>query len=163
MIPVVKPLNLSIILCLLPFLSFAAEKKKPAAGPLLTLDRINVKKEFSSKSYSFKWLEPGQGYVRLEESEETKEGQDILQYDSATGKKKILVAAKALIPKDAKKPIKVGGYTFTKDLAKVLIYTNSKRVWRRNTRGDYWVLDRASGKLQKLGGKAKPSTLMFGK
>jgi len=161
--PVVKPLNLSIILCLLPFLSFAAEKKKPEAGPLLTLDRIYVKKEFSSKSYSLKWLEPGQGYVRLEKSKETKEGQDILQYDSATGKKKILVAAKALIPKDAKKPIKVGGYTFTKDLAKVLIYTNSKRVWRRNTRGDYWVLDRASGKLQKLGGKAKASTLMFAK
>ena len=90
-----KPLNLSIILCLLPFLSFAAEKKKPEAGPLLTLDRIYVKKEFSSKSYSLKWLEQGQGYVRLEKSKETKDAQDILQYDSATGKKKILVAAKA--------------------------------------------------------------------
>jgi len=163
MITVVKPLNLSIILCLLPFLSFAAEKKKPEAGPLLTLDRIYVKKEFSSKSYSLKWLESGLGYVRLEKSKETKDAQDIIQYDSATGKKKILVAAKALIPKDAKKPLKVSGYTFTKDLAKVLIYTNSKRVWRRNTRGDYWVLDRASGKLQKIGGKAKASTLMFAK
>ncbi len=130
---------------------------------MLSLDRIYVKNEFSSRGYSLKWLEPGQGYVRLEKSKETKDAQDIVQYDPATGKKKILVEAKALIPKKAKKPLKLSGYTFTKDLAKMLIYTNTKRVWRRNTRGDYWVLSRASGKLQKLGGKAKASTLMFAK
>jgi dipeptidyl-peptidase-4 len=45
----------------------------------------------------------------------------------------------------------------------MLVYTNSKKVWRLNTRGDYWVLDIASGKLTKLGGDAKPSTLMFAK
>jgi dipeptidyl-peptidase-4 len=45
----------------------------------------------------------------------------------------------------------------------MLVYTNSKKVWRQNTRGDYWVLDVASGKLTKLGGEAKPSTLMFAK
>ena len=148
---------------LFPFITLAADKKKLEPGPLLTLDRIYVKKEFDSKSYSLKWLEPGQGYVRQEKSKETKDAQDIVQYNPATGEKKILVAAKSLIPKGQKKPLKLSGYTFTKDLAKVLIYTNSKRVWRSNTRGDYWVLDRASGKLQKLGGKAKPSTLMFAK
>ena len=37
-------------------------------------------------------------------------------------------------------------------------------MWRLNTRGDYWVLDRESGQLRKLGGsEAKPSTLMFAK
>ncbi|SVC90271.1 uncharacterized protein METZ01_LOCUS343125, partial [marine metagenome] len=148
---------------LLPCMALSADKKKPEPGPLLTLDRIYVKKEFGSKSYSLKWLEPGQGYVRLEKSKETKDAQDIVQYDPATGKKKILVAARSLIPKEAKKPLKLSGYTFTKDLAKMLIFTNTKRVWRRNTRGDYWVLSRASGKLQKLGGKAKASTLMFAK
>jgi len=144
-------------------MALAADKKEPEPGPLLSLDRIYVKNEFSSKGYSLKWLEPGQGYVRLEKSKETEDAQDIVQYDPANGKKKILVAAKALVPKKAKKPLKLSGYAFTKDLAKILIYTNSKRVWRRNTRGDYWVLDRASGKLQKLGGKAKASTLMFAK
>ena len=152
-----------LVAALLPCMTLAADKKKPEPGPLLSLDRIYVKNEFSSKGYSLKWLEPGQGYVRLEKSKETKDAQDIVQYDPATGKKKILVAAKVLIPKGAKKPLKLSGYTFTKDLAKMLIFTNTKRVWRRNTRGDYWVLDRSNGKLQKLGGKAKASTLMFAK
>ncbi len=50
-----------------------------------------------------------------------------------------------------------------KDLSKVLIFTDSKRVWRRNTRGDYWVLDRSSRELRKLGGDAPASSLMFAK
>ena len=81
---------------------------------------------------------------------------------SGDGKREILVAAKALIPEGKKKPLAVSGYTFTKDLAKVLIYTNTRRVWRVHSRGDYWVLDRASGKLHQLGGKEAPeATLMF--
>ena len=35
-------------------------------------------------------------------------------------------------------------YEFSADESRVLIYTNSQRVWRRNTRGDYWVLDVAT-------------------
>ena len=46
----------------------------------------------------------------------------------------------------------------------LLVFTNTQPVWRLNTRGDYWVLDRTSGKLRQLGGRdAKPSTLMFAK
>ena len=119
--------------------------------------------EFSAKSYGVKWLEEGQGYVRLEKSKGTKEAWDIVRVDPATGKREILVAAKALIP-EGKKPLAVSGYTFTKDLAKVLIYTNTRRVWRVHSRGDYWVLDQASGKLHQLGGKEAPeATLMFAK
>jgi hypothetical protein len=91
---------------LFPFITLAADKKKLEPGPLLTLDRIYVKKEFDSKSYSLKWLESGQGYVRQEKSKETKDAQDIVQYNPATGEKKILVAAKSLIPKGQKKPLK---------------------------------------------------------
>ena len=49
------------------------------------------------------------------------------------------------------------------DGARLLVFTNTARVWRQHTRGDYWVLDRASGKLQQLGIGARPSTLMFAK
>src|SRR5207249_6444748 len=46
---------------------------------------------------------------------------------------------------------------------RVLVFSNSKTVWRQNTRGDYWVLDLASGALRKLGGDAPASSLMFAK
>jgi dipeptidyl-peptidase-4 len=58
----------------------------------------------------------------------------------------------------------MASYRFSADGRKLLIYTNTARVWRQNTRGDYWVLDLDTGKLRKLGGPdAKPSTLMFAK
>jgi dipeptidyl-peptidase-4 len=43
----------------------------------------------------------------------------------------------------------------------LLIYTNSKRVWRVNSRGDYWLLDLSTRDLKKLGGDIAPSTMMF--
>src|SRR5205823_6505530 len=46
----------------------------------------------------------------------------------------------------------------------LLIFTNSARVWRANTRGDFWVLDLTAKTLKKLGGvSARPSTLQFAK
>ena len=156
--------RLFYFLAVMAFAALGAEESKEKPNPLLSLDRLYGKPEFSAKSYGVKWLEAGQGYVRLEKSKATKEARDIVRVDPATGKREILVAAKALILEGEKKPLAVSGYTFTKDLAKVLIYTNTRRVWRVHSRGDYWVLDRASGKLQQLGGKEAPeATLMFAK
>ena len=156
--------RLFYFLAVMVFAALGSEESKEKPNPLLSLDRLYGKPEFSAKSYGVKWLEAGQGYVRLEKSKATKEARDIVRVDPATGKREILVAAKALIPAGKKKPLAVSGYTFTKDLAKVLIYTNTRRVWRVHSRGDYWVLDRASGKLHQLGGKeASEATLMFAK
>ena len=156
--------RLFYFLAVMAFAALGAEESKEKPNPLLSLDRLYGKPEFSAKSYGVKWLEAGQGYVRLEKSKATKEARDIVRVDPASGKREILVAAKALIPEGKKKPLAVSGYTFTKDLAKVLIYTNTRRVWRVHSRGDYWVLDRASGKLHQLGGKEAPeATLMFAK
>ena len=71
--------------------------------------------------------------------------------------------AASLIPPGEGSPLAVHDYALSKDRARLLIFTNSKRVWRQNTRGDYWVLDRASRELRKLGGDAAPSSLMFAK
>ena len=75
-----------------------------------------------------------------------------------------MVAARQLVPPGADAPLDVEEYAWSPDGKKALIFTNTQPVWRLNTRGDYWVLDREGGKLRKLGGaNAKPSTLMFAK
>ncbi len=52
----------------------------------------------------------------------------------------------------------------TPDEQKLLIFTNSARVWRSNTRGDYWVLDlRANTSAQTRRRRREASTLMFAK
>lgn len=45
----------------------------------------------------------------------------------------------------------------------VLLYANSKRVWRSNTRGDYYIYNRAEQKLSQLGKGLPESSMMFAK
>ena len=71
--------------------------------------------------------------------------------------------ASAFVPKGKTRPLSVEAFEFSADESKLLLFTDSQRVWRRNTRGDYWVLDVATRALCRLGGDAAPSTLMFAK
>jgi dipeptidyl-peptidase-4 len=90
-------------------------------------------------------------------------GLDIVRYDPDSGDREVLVAAEQLIPQGGRAPLILHDYAWSDDGSKLLVYTNSQRVWRVNSRGDYWVLDLESGALQQLGGDAEESTLMFAK
>ncbi len=57
----------------------------------------------------------------------------------------------------------IASFAFSVDNTKLLVFTNTAKVWRYKTRGDYWVLDFATKKLTQLG-KGKPSqSLMYAK
>ncbi len=127
----------------------------------LTVADIYNSKRFETKRFSARWADDASGYLMLEPSKQVQQGRDIVCYDAATGDREILVPAKDLIPPGTSSPLAIDGYTFSADQSQLLIFTNSKRVWRRNTRGDYWVFDRSSRTLHQLGGDAPPSTLMF--
>lgn len=128
---------------------------------VLTVDRIYGDSEFKAESSGARWLEDGSAFTTLEDSAEHKDRHDIVRHDPATGDREIIVSAAELIPPGEPSPLKIEDYAWSESQTKLLIYTNSRRVWRRNTRGDYWVLDRSARQLRKLGGNAQPSTLMF--
>jgi dipeptidyl-peptidase-4 len=130
---------------------------------ILTIDRIYGGDEFKTKSFGGRWLEDGSAFTTLEPSKEHEGRRGIVRHDPATGDQEIIVSAAELIPAGESTPLKIEGYAWSKSQTKLLIYTNSKRVWRQNSRGDYWVLDRSARQLTKLGGEVKPSTLMFAK
>lgn len=135
-----------------------------ADSSLLTIDRIYNSDEFNPKSVGgLRWMKTGDSYSKIEHSPTVRGGTDLVSYDAATNTRTVLIPAEKLIPKGETKPLPINGYDWSADNKQMLIYTNSKKVWRLNTRGDYWVLDLASGNLKKLGGDAKPSTLMFAK
>lgn len=77
--------------------------------------------------------------------------------------KTTLVTAAQLTPAGADAPLPVRDFTFSNDDRHLLIYTNSKRVWRYDTRGDYWVLNLETNKLRQLGKDKPESSLMFAK
>ena len=128
----------------------------------LTLQRIFASREFFGERFGpARWLESGDAYTTLELA--VGGGTDIVRYDAATGARRVLVPAARLIPPGASDAIDIEDYSWSPDGKKLLVFNNSQRVWRENTRGDFWVLDLATWKLRKLGGDAKPSTLMFAK
>ena len=153
-------INLSFLIINGSYLLFSEENEN--AGQL-SIDRIFKDKEFSSKGFSARWSDDGKEYFYLKDAEGENKGKEIWAYNISDGKDKPLVKVANLVPLGSDKPIPIDGYSFSKDKAYVLIYTNSKRVWRSKTRGDYWVLDRGSSEIRKLGGDARASTLQFAK
>jgi dipeptidyl-peptidase-4 len=76
----------------------------------------------------------------------------------------VKVSAEKLTPQGASEPLAIEEFSMTADEQKLLIFTNSARVWRSNTRGDYWVLDLKGGRCANSAApEAKPSSLMFAK
>jgi dipeptidyl-peptidase-4 len=135
-----------------------------ADSSLLTLTRIYGSPDFASQPFGpARWLGDGAAYTTLEPTEGG-DGEDIVRYDVESGKRDVLVSARQLTPAGGTGPLEVEDYAWSPDQRMLLVFTNTKPVWRLNTRGDYWVLDRTSGNLHQLGGRdAKASTLMFAK
>src|SRR3954471_17653240 len=130
---------------------------------LLTVDRIFGSDEFDGEWFGgARWLDDST-YTMLEPANGPASGRDIVRYDAASGTRTILFPSTSLVPGGATKPLAVESFRISPDGKLVLIYTNSRKVWRQNTRGDYWVLDRATGRLRQVGAKMPASTLMFAK
>lgn len=103
-----------------------------------------------------KWTPKGNGYYAVDAGE-------IFYTDLATSKKTKVITKKQLTPLGSDKALTPRNFFFSQDETKLLVYTNSKKVWRYDTRGDYWVLDLNNNSLKQLG-KGKPaSSLMFAK
>ncbi|NQU54814.1 MAG: S9 family peptidase [Bacteroidetes bacterium] len=129
----------------------------------LTIENIYAKGEFSTKGFGpARWLADGSGYTTLEPSIKTND-RDIIKYNPETGERLILVSASSLVPKGEEKPLSITDYTWSDDGEKLLIFTNTRRVWRYHTRGDYWILNLKTEKLQQIGKKLKATTLQFAK
>ena len=129
----------------------------------LTVQRIFAAPDFFAQGFGGARWRPGMdAYTRLERSASNAEWRDLVQYDAGSGRRSVVLTASRLIPRGESSPIDVEDYTWSPDGGRLLVYTNSARVWRENTRGDYWLVDLAGGVPRKLGGaSAKPSTLMF--
>lgn len=128
------------------------------------IHRIFGTRDFASQPFGpAAFIEGGRAYTTVEPSPGVRGAADIVRYETATGARSILVPATALVPAGQTAPLDFDDYSWSADQRKLLLFTNTQRVWRQNTRGDYWVLTLATRKLQKLGRKAPPSSLMYAK
>jgi dipeptidyl-peptidase-4 len=134
-----------------------------AETSLLTLDRLFTSKEFETETLPpILWSKRTSTYFTLQKGPDDAP-RNLVRVDPATGETELMITDAELKPSDAKAPLKPEAFEFSADESRLLIYTNSKKVWRRNTRGDYWVFDLASRQLKKLGADAADSSMMFAK
>lgn len=105
---------------------------------------------------SIKWAKNGSGYYRFENGE-------LGLYTLPAVSKTAIITKEQLTPAGQTTPISARSYSFSTNEKKVLLFTNTKKVWRLETRGDYWVFNIATGKLTKLGKGRPASSLMFAK
>ncbi len=106
-------------------------------------------------SQKINWAEDGNSYYRTEKNE-------IIQTTLPSNTKNVLVTTKMLTPESGN-PLDITEFYFSKDHSKILIYTNTNKVWRLNTEGDYWVLDLKTKALQQVGIGLPESSLRFAK
>ncbi len=105
------------------------------------IDRIFKTREYEAPRFGpARWLPEGSAYAVVEAVAAPATGREIIRYDAATGARSVLVPVSALVPAGATAPLDISDYAWSKDGSRLLIFTNTKKVWRDNTRGDYWVL-----------------------
>ena len=151
-----------LISILILLIAFRITNAQPVSE--LSLARIYGSAEFQSQVMGpLRWFDEGEAYTKFSYNKEVG-GFDLMKVISETQLHQVLVGAADLIPSGAAPPLRIHDYQWSHDQKKLLIFTNSKKVWRLNTKGDYWVFHTDSKVLKKLGGsEAASATLMFAK
>jgi dipeptidyl-peptidase-4 len=144
-----------LVVCALLLLSVTAHGQQQASGAdqlRAQIDRIFKDRAYDAPRFGpARWLPDGKAYAIVERG--SAGGSEIARYDAATGARSV----------SARTALDIDDYEWSRDSTKLLVFTNTRKVWRQNTRGDYYVLDVASGSQKKLGGSAPEASLMFAK
>ena len=102
------------------------------------------------------WTNDGDSYFKLEKNQ-------LVTYTLPNHGVKTVISKEQLTPVGKSEPIKIAHFSFSSDQQKVLLFTNTKKVWRLNTKGDYWVFDFKTNTLTQIGKTLPTSSLMFAK
>jgi dipeptidyl-peptidase-4 len=91
------------------------------------------------------------------------DGGKIVSIDAQDQTKQTTIISEAMLTPANGKPLEVVRFAFSDDNQKVLINTNTKKVWRYDTKGDFWVYDISTKTLKQIGKDKPVSSLMFAK
>ena len=110
-----------------------------------------------AQSAGTQWTKDGYGYLQVRPDSVVQ--LDIRHPDQVH----TLLSKRQLTPAGQTVPLAVRRVALSEDGRLVLLNTNTKKVWRYDTRGDYWVYNTGSKQLAQLGKGRPTSSLMFAK
>lgn len=108
----------------------------------------------TTKAQNINWAKDGNSYYQ-------NVGGEIFNITLPKNERKTVISAALLNANGAS--IRVRSFQLSDDGTKALIFTNSKKVWRYDTRGDYWVADIVNNTMKQVGKDKPASSLMFAK
>lgn len=103
------------------------------------------------------WTPDGNAYYSF-----TKNGIEIVNVLNP-GKNQTLLSTNELIPSGISEALQVQSFEVSPDEKSLLVFANTQKVWRENTRGDYWIFNKNTKQLTQLGKGLPTSSLMFAK
>jgi dipeptidyl-peptidase-4 len=146
-----------LLCCMVPGLS----AQDTARG--LTLENIYTYGRYPTFGYwSVRWMPDHEHYSSLEWNSWEKCA-EVVRTHAKSGEQEVVAGAGQLTPSTGGEPLDLNDYAWSADQSKLLLFTHARRVWRYETRGDYWVLDLGSGALTQLGKNLPEASLMFAK
>ena len=88
---------------------------------------------------------------------------DLVSVDPRTNAETLLISAEQLTPPGSEQPLGIASHQWSSDRELALVFTNTRKVWRHHSRGDYWLLNRETNNLRQVGADRPSTSLMFAK
>jgi dipeptidyl-peptidase 4 len=102
------------------------------------------------------WAQDGNSYM-------VQEANGIIKYTLPENSKQVIFSKEKFLVPGSSSSMEIKDFQFSADEKKILLFTNTVKVWRYETKGEYWVFDIVNSTLIKLGKTLPKSSLMFAK
>ena len=110
----------------------------------------------TAQNRGINWTPDGLAFLKLKDD-------GIVRVDPKTDAETTVFSKAQLTPAGSSTALRPQAFDYSADKSKLLLFANTAKVWRYNTRGDYWVLNIGNNQLKKLGRDLPSQSLMFAK
>jgi dipeptidyl-peptidase 4 len=147
-------LRLPLLPALALLLALPATAQQAADTVALSLETLFNSSTFAGRGFQGgQWAEAGP-VVRYIERDADAGATHLMEYNLETDTRTRLIDGTQLKKPDGDGLIQIQAYTYSDDRSKVLLYTDSERVWRLNTKGYYYLYDIGTGAVTPIADRA---------
>ena len=133
-----------VLWAIIPLSGLAQQADAP---PDLSLRTIHASNDLSPSSFrGGRWADEGPVVTYIESADDS-DATHLMRFNLETDERTRIIDGTTLEAADVDRLIQIEGYEYSRDGSKVLLYTDSKRVWRQNTKGFYYVYDTETQEL----------------